>query len=452
MALLPTQFPVTCHTDHVGPGSVFVAIEGTHTDGGLFISTAIERGATEIVVAAGTEIPAYANIKITKVLDPRRALAERSAAAAGNPAKDLVLVAITGTKGKTTTTHLIRHILANAGIAAAHLSSHDNRILDESEPSSLTTPSSDYLYQFLAAARQRGVTHVIMEASSHGIEQGRIHGLHFAATGFTNLGHDHLDYHKTRGDYLAAKLKLHGDMMIRGRTLSPELDPRIAQMVPAEPVITRNDPQLGIAFMLDGISFAAPNLIGEFNIDNAAMAILICRHLGVSDMQIRAGLASFQGVPGRLNRIALPNGAQVVIDYAHNPDSMTAILTTLRPLTKNLIVVFGAGGNRDRLKRPVMGSIAATFGNMVIVTSDNPRDEEPGTIINEIIAGMKSTPIIQPDRRLAILEALSHATPNSIVALLGKGAEPYQEIRGIKYPFNDANVVNAHLKGSELHK
>jgi UDP-N-acetylmuramyl-tripeptide synthetase len=389
MPLLPKIFPVACHTDHVGPGSTFVAIPGNRTDGAAFITTAIERGATHIVAKRNHTPFNDATVHVTNVDNPRIALAELSANAAGNPAQHLALVAITGTKGKTTTTHMIRHILASAGIAAAHLSSLDNRILEESEPSTLTTPSSDYLHQFFAAAHRQSVTHVVMEASSEGIDQQRLHGLTFAAIGFTNLGHDHLNYHKTKETYLAAKLSImtHTSYAVRGSSLDPALDPRIADMIPSNPVITRNDPQLGIAFHLDGTTFAAPHLIGNFNIENAAMAVLICRQLGLSDTQIRIGLASFRGVPGRLNRISLANGAQVVIDFAHNPDSMTAILSTLRPLTKQLIVVFGAGGNKDRLKRPIMGAIAETYGDLVILTSDNPRNEDPDAIINEIAQG-----------------------------------------------------------------
>ena len=440
MPLFSKKYPVTCHTDHVKTGSTFVAINGYKSNGASFVETAKKNGASIIIEHSE-------NQRIT--------LAALAARALDHPQKKLKFVAVTGTKGKTTTTHLVSHILRKSGKKVAHLSSYDNRILNKSEPSVLTTPPSDYLFMFLATALEQGVTHVVMEASSHGIEQHRLHGLYFDCIGFTNLGHDHFDFYKSMEEYFGAKLQIFDQLKKNakaivnfddswGRKITTPLisfgtNPKASKNL----VIKQSNPNDGLIFSIGESEFCAPNLFGNFNAQNASMAILICQQLGLSKEQIRTGIKTFKGVPGRMEKISLESGAKVVIDFAHNPSSMDVTLKELAKTSSNLIVVFGAGGNKDSSKRPLMGKIAEKYATKIILTSDNPRFENPLNIINDILSGIRDQSIvtIEPNRSDAISNAIKISDNNSIIAILGKGAETTIESNGVKTFFSDIHEV-----------
>lgn len=414
---LPTMYPVTCHTCHVGPGSTFVAIDGFVRKGTDFIDEALARGATKIVVGD----------------DARRQLAQLSSAALGNPAQKLKIIGVTGTKGKTSTTYLIDYLLRQAGYKSALLGSIKNKIIDDEIESVLTTPESDYLHIFFSECVKRGVTHVIMEVSSHAIALDRVHGLDFDIVGFTNLAPEHMDFHPTMEDYFATKIKL------------------FSQVKPDGLVVINGDDEWGkraiaqakncVAFSRSDLTFEVPSLLGEFNKYNILMACIICKKLGLQKDFLCKVLKKFPGIPGRLQMHVLKNGARAFVDYAHNPSSFEAVLQTLRPLTSHLIIVFGCGGDRDKSKRPVMGQLAVQCGDEVIVTNDNPRDEDPDAIINDICQGTGERAVCIFDRKAAIARAVALSGQDSIIALLGKGHESYYLCKGKRYRFNDFEEI-----------
>ena len=420
--LLPDIFPVTCHHSKVGPGSTFVAIDGFVHKGSDFIDAAIARGSTKIVSCGSSD-------------EARRMLAVLSSAALDYPANKLKLIGITGTKGKTTTAYITEHLLRNSGYKTALLGSIKNEILGESVDSLQTTPSSDYLHMFFNECVKRGVTHVIMEVSSHAIALQRVYGLEFDVLGFTNLAPEHMDFHKTMDDYFETKSRLFSQVKLDGSSVINIDDiygARLAKKLKSVVSVK----------LKDLASHESPALFGQFNLYNSSMAAKICKKLGLAESDIKAGLKNFTGVPGRLQMHKLKNGARAFVDYAHNPSSFEAVLKTLRELaTNNLIVLFGCGGDRDKRKRPVMGELAAKYGDEVIITDDNPRSEDREKIINEIYAGINSEDrsrikkII--DRRLAIEHAVSLSHEGSIIALLGKGHETYYLRDNKKYYFDD---------------
>jgi UDP-N-acetylmuramoyl-L-alanyl-D-glutamate--2,6-diaminopimelate ligase len=483
--LVPTIYPVTCHTDHVGPGSTFVAIKGFRNDGTTYIQQALEKGATTIIIeqtAVTEEIEKLCrNIKakLCIVADARKALAEYSSAALDHPWRKLTIIGITGTKGKTTTTYIVEHILRHAGHTTAVLGTIANKIGDQIEASSNTTPESDYLHMFFAECLKRGVTHIVMEVSSHALSLHRVHGIEFDSVSFTNLAPEHMDFYTGMDDYFAAKahiftqIKHHGTCVIntddiwgkRAHILATEAaiktQARIISMGKLVPEQRLNNlPDNHIPFMINKSSFAGlalslclpqpfelvcPTLFGIFNCYNLSMAALLCLNAGISSSLIIEALATFPGVPGRLQRHLLANGAYAFVDYAHNPSSFHEALNTLRPYTTDLIVIFGCGGNRDRTKRPVMGQIAATMGDKVIVTDDNPRFEDRHAIINEIVAGipqdLQHKILIEPNRKSAIAQAAALSRKGSIIALLGKGHETYYSVCGKTLHFDDFEEI-----------
>ena len=484
--LLPEIYPVTCHTDHVGPGSTFIAIKGFRDDGTRYITCALEKGATTIVVEQDMVTPALqeqcqqAHARLEIVTNTRMALAERASAALGHPWQKLTIIGITGTKGKTTTTYIVDHILQHAGYKTAILGTIANKIGDMVAPSSNTTPEGDYLQMFFAQCLKQGVTHVVMEVSSHALSLHRIHGVAFDAIGFTNLAPEHMDFYATLEDYFAAKasifahLKSHGTCVIntddiwgkRAQIIATEQADKVDAAVialkkfdPATPQSSEENAPINFTMMrnsFEGVSLAlrlptttleitCPTLFGAFNCYNLSMASLLCTHLGITPEQIASALSSFPGVPGRLQRHVLATGAYAFVDYAHNPSSFHEALSTLRSHTTDLIVVFGCGGNRDKTKRPVMGQIAATMGDKVIITDDNPRFEDRHAIIDEIVAGipqdLRHKVSIEPDRRAAIAHAAALSRKGSIIALLGKGHEAYYSVGGTTMHFDDFEEI-----------
>lgn len=458
--LLPQIYPVTCHTDHVGQGSTFVAIKGFKLNGEQFINLAREKGATTIITDKD-------------VHNTRQALAELASQAYGNPASKLKIIGITGTSGKTTTTYIIDYILQQAGYKTALLGTIKTKILDQEEESNNTTPESDYIQMFLAQCVKQGVQYVTMEVSSHSLDMFRVHGITFDALGFTNLSPEHLDYHKTMDNYFQSKSQIFKKLRPSGiivintdnewgikaceflQNSKTSINPCVSfgQQQPTEKIdplhfeqitVTQNNFN-GLALTLNKNTLACQKLFAEFNAYNISMAFLICKNLGILPDTIIHALRTFNGVPGRLQVHILKNGAKAFVDFAHKPDPFGKVLKTLRQYTNDLIIVFGCGGDRDTTKRPIMGALAAQYGDTVIITDDNPRCESREKIAQEILAGItenqKHKIICELDRHKAIEMAAKKATPTSIIALLGKGHETHYLINNQIFHFDDLEEI-----------
>jgi UDP-N-acetylmuramoyl-L-alanyl-D-glutamate--2,6-diaminopimelate ligase len=453
---------VTCHTDHVGPGSTFVAIDGFDRKGSLFVDEAIARGATRIVLHK-SEQNLYKknkkkNVEYLFVDDCRVALAELSRDSLNNPASKLKIIGITGTKGKTTTAFLIEHLLRQAGYKTAMLGSIKNKILDKEIASSLTTPESDYLHVFFDECVKQNIDFVVMEVSSHAIALKRTHGILFDVIAFTNLAPEHIDFHETMDDYFATKYKLFSQVKKNGLLVINDSDSWGKRAIDMQNKVKRNyvvesskkfdvtkNNITGLS-LKNKINFDIPKLFGKYNAQNISMAYTICKKLNLSEKIIKDGLKTFNGIPGRQQLHKLKNGAIACVDFAHNPSSFQAILSTLRPLTNNLIVIFGCGGNRDKTKRPVMGELASKYGDKIIITNDNPRDEDHNEIIKNIYSGVpeekRSDVVIIPDRKVAIDQAVKFSHSGSIIAILGKGHESYNIFKDKKYYFDDFEQIS----------
>ena len=467
---LPKILPVTCHTHHVGPGSTFVAIKGTKVDGTDYIEQALAQGATHIVVDKQALLTApvrkalnSANAQLVTVDNCRAALAQLSAQAWHYPAKQLRIIGVTGTKGKTSTVWLLEHILKSAGYKTALLSTAQNRILEQQFKTELTTQHPDYLHAFFALCVNAGINFVVMEVAAQALSLHRTQTIQFDGVIFTNFSQEHAEFYESMDDYFVAKCLIFN------------------QVKPNAPLVLNNDNswcqqlsttygaahtlgvtnpgtyQLSLAnnhavtFTLadnkERIEFACPALVGSFNSYNCAQACAMALQLGLDPTAIAGALESFKGVPGRLDQLVLANGARAFIDYAHNPSSYYELLSLLSTMTDHLIVVFGAGGERDRAKRPVMGGLVAKFAQLAVLTSDNPRSEDPAVIAQEIMAGIdervRSRVMIELDREMAIRTAYSQATPTSIIAILGKGTDEYQMIGTVKYPFSERTILKS---------
>jgi UDP-N-acetylmuramoyl-L-alanyl-D-glutamate--2,6-diaminopimelate ligase len=443
----------------IEPGSLYVAVRGSQADGHRFVADAVRRGAVALVV----EQPQEAGVPELVVRDGRRAALALGQAWYGHPGRHLTLIGVTGTNGKTTTTGLIRHLFNATGGAGSigTLGAFDG--LDapvSSTAGSLTTPGPIDLQATLAELVARGATHVAMEASSHSLDQGRLDGLSFAAGVFTNLTRDHLDYHGTMEAYLAAKLKLSSLLALNGVEVV-NLDDDAWREIPAparrvsfglHPAADVRATRValdasGSRFRLEGRFGAADGslpLLGDFNVANALAAAATALALGLPLDEVMARLAASPQVPGRMERISdLP--CIVLRDYAHTPDALERALATLRPLTRGrLIVVFGCGGDRDRGKRPLMGRIAAEGADLAIATSDNPRTEDPGAIVDDIERGMGGVPHLRIiDRLAAIHAALDQARAGDTVLLAGKGHETYQVLGTERVAFDEREIVRA---------
>lgn len=428
--LFSKVYPVTCHTDHVGSDSTFVAIKGFEKSGEKFIEKALRLGATKVITDKD-------------VHDSRKALATLSAAALDFPANKLKIIGITGTKGKTTTVYLIEHILKEFGCRTARLTGVENKILDDSEPAMLTSPSADYLQMFFAQCVKKDVECVVMEVSSHALSLHRVHGVPFIAVGFTNLSSEHMDYHQSMDEYFKTKCTLFDQIVESGYVVCNTYDEWGRKAFDSLKMHGKKP----IGYDMQD-KFDVSVLFGEYNAHNISMATTICRQLGMQDSDIIRALKTFPGVPGRLQKHVLKNGAQAFVDFAHNPSSMEAVLKTLRLLSNNLIVVFGCGGDRDKTKRSKMGRIADKYADVVIITNDNPRGEDPAKIIEQICSGIKSDRLEKilciPDRGMAIANAVKLSTSDSILAILGKGHESYQIISGEKLYFNDFEEISRY--------
>lgn len=468
---MPSTFPVTSHTDYVGEGSCFVAISGCNQRGSLYIPVALQKGATSIVIEE-TELLSAELInlitshqaKLIRVPHARRAVAELSAQAAGYPAQKLCITGITGTKGKTTSTYLLEHILQAAGLCTARISGIKNSINGHELPSNLTTPQPDYLHQFFALCVQQHVTHVVMEVAAQGLTFDRLAAVQLDGVIFTNIAHEHFELYKDMDDYFSHKTRIFSHIkpttycLINGDdtytatipTLYPKLHTfgfRAPASLPVESLAVSAADGIGIRIGQD--EYRCQALIGHYNEQNLAGAILMARHYGIEPAVINSALTSFRPLPGRMEQYVLPNGATAIIDYAHNPSSYQALLSTLRARTHHLIVLFGASGTKGKDKRPLMGAVAAQYADIVIISSDNPGPVDPEIIIEDIAQGIDLTQMHKvkknADRAEAITLAYALSQPGSIIALLGKGIDEYQSIKGVKYHFSERELLQAFI-------
>ena len=441
----------------ITPGMVYVAVRGSQADGHQFVADAIRHGATAVVAERKTG----AGVPELVVEDGRRAALALGRQWYGDPARQLTVVGVTGTNGKTTTTALVRHLLnaRNSAGSIGTLGAFDGTGAPvPSTAGTLTTPGPIDLQATLARFLERGVTHVAMETSSHSLDQGRLDGLSFAAGVFTNLTRDHLDYHATMEAYLAAKLRLDGLLGLGGLQVVNADDPawralpagrrRLTFGIGGTADVRAEEVQLGNAgstFRLVtpmGRATVRLPLLGDFNVYNALGASAVALGLGRPFDEVVGHLGAAPQVPGRMERLAT-QPAVILRDYAHTPDALERALGALRLLTPGrLVVVFGCGGDRDRGKRPVMGRIAVTLADVAVITSDNPRTEDPERIMDDVEQGMGASPHErQADRREAIAAALRVAAPGDTVLLAGKGHETYQVIGTEKVPFDEREIV-----------
>jgi UDP-N-acetylmuramoyl-L-alanyl-D-glutamate--2,6-diaminopimelate ligase len=440
------------------PGSLFFCVPGSRADGHDFAPQAIESGAAALVV----ERPLELDVPQLVVPDARRAMAPAADELFGHPSQELEIAAVTGTNGKTTTAFLLYSILAAAARRPGLLGTIECRVGGERRPAIRTTPEAIDLQRTFREMLDAGDRSCALEATSHGSELGRLDRVRFAALVFTNLTQDHLDFHGTIERYFDAKRRLFtetrppaavnvGDE--HGRRLAEELRGQ-------QPLLTygfADDAELrpeglesgqrGTRFRTGGIELET-RLRGRFNVENVLAAVAAARLLEIPDDPVAYGVKELRGVPGRFEAVDEGQPFAVLVDYAHTPDSLENVLRTARELAQGrLICVFGCGGDRDRGKRPVMGRIAAELADLAIVTSDNPRSEEPDAIIAEIVAGAGEAVEVEPDRARAISQALETAAEGDVVVIAGKGHEQGQEFRdGEKIPFDDREVARDALR------
>jgi len=468
---LPDGPRVCADSRLVRPGDVFVAVEGNVYDGHDFIEQAIAGGAKYIVcrkAQAGSGM-SNAEAKVVVVEDSAKAAAVLAQASNGNPASQLTNLAVTGTNGKTTVAFLVRSCIQTAGEKCGLIGTvvYDTGLAGS--PATLTTPDCFVIAQMQSQMLKAGSKYMVIEASSHALHQRRLAGIDFKAAAFTNLTGDHLDYHKTEKEYLAAKRLLFEGLTsdaiavlnkesphavsLAGKTKAGILWYAIDQPADLSAHIESMDTS-GTGFVLEcaGQRQAVDSaLLGRHNITNHLAAAGLCLAAGFDLETIGAGLSALKTVPGRLDKVAWDGDFSVLIDYAHTDDALKNVLATLKPLCRGrLTVVFGCGGDRDRTKRPRMARVAEKMADCVVVTSDNPRTERPEAIINEIVAGFENphSPAItvEPNRKKAIELAIAAAGADDIVLIAGKGHETYQIIGTQKFDFNDKDVAQGCLR------
>ncbi len=442
----------------VEPGSLYVAFRGARADGHDFISAALEQGATAVLVDREPAV----DTPYLLVEDTRDAAGWAAAAVYGHPANRLGLVGITGTNGKTTVAHMMAPMAAATGRELAVIGTVSANLDDIAVPPR-TTPEASDLQRILRELVERGrITEVAVEVSSHAMEMGRVNGTAFDVVAFTNLSQDHLDYHHTMEEYYQAKARLFTDRWAPQAVIWVDDDwgARLADetTLPVTTVGTSDDVDIQVTYVADspaGSTFTiridevartvTTSLAGRFNVSNAAIA-LACAHLQNWDIDASiSGLATMEPIPGRYNTIPNDRSIWVVVDYAHTPDAIESIITETRSLVDGrIIAMVGAGGDRDQEKRPLMGR-ALTTADVAIVTTDNPRSENPEAILDQVMSGTEGLARAIPDRRQAISTAISMAEPGDAVLILGKGHETGQEFATETLPFDDAQVAAAEL-------
>jgi UDP-N-acetylmuramoyl-L-alanyl-D-glutamate--2,6-diaminopimelate ligase len=452
-------------SQRVRPGDVYAALPGARAHGASYAEEAVGRGAVAVLTdAAGAPLVA-AGVPVLVVERPRTVLGDLAARIYGRPADALTLLGVTGTQGKTTTTRLAESGMQAAGIPSAVIGTVGTRIDGQDVATALTTPEAPDLHALFAVMREHGVSACAMEVSSHALVMGRVDGVHFDVAAFTNLGRDHLDFHKDIEDYFAAKASLFTPERA-GRGLVNADDPYGRRLLDEATIPVRTfssagadadwravDVRLtpdGAGFDVEGpggLSFPARvPLAGDFNVSNALCAIAGAGEAGLDAAAVAAGIGAGGGVPGRLERVDAGQEWLAIVDYAHKPDAVAAALNALRAITAGrLIVVIGAGGDRDMGKRPLMGDIAARLADVLVVTDDNPRTERPEDIRAEVLAGVPADAAAEvhevDGRRAAIGLAVDLARPGDTVLVAGKGHETGQEIAGVVHPFDDRAVV-----------
>ncbi len=449
---------VTHRSGDVRPGSLFFCVPGTKADGHDFAGEAARAGAAAVVAERWLRVDA------TQVLVPsvRQAMGPISAAFFGRPADRMTMVGVTGTNGKTTTTYVLESVFRAAGLRPGVIGTTGARMDGEPAWFPRTTPEAPDLHRLLAAMLERGVRAVAMEVSSHGLDQHRVGGMRYSCAVFTNLSQDHLDYHGSMEEYLAAKARLFTPEMAdraavnhdsaEGRRLRrPDL-PMLTFGLDPDADVRATDVETtgeGIAFRVGELVVRSP-LRGLFNVSNCLAALTAARILGISGEIAAQGIAAVERVPGRFEAVQAGQRFLVVVDYAHTPDGVASVLRAARLLTTGrLIVVLGCGGERDRGKRPLMGRAATSLADVTVITSDNPRSEDPLAIIAEIEPGAKEGGglyVVEPDRRAAIRSAVRDARPGDVVVIAGKGHETAQEFADRTIPFDDRVVTAEELR------
>jgi UDP-N-acetylmuramoyl-L-alanyl-D-glutamate--2,6-diaminopimelate ligase len=468
---------VTISSQRVRPGDLYAAPAGSRAHGATYTGDAVAKGAVALLTdPAGAEIAAGVGVPILVVEQPRAVLGVLAAHAYGDPATRLRLVAVTGTQGKTTTTRLAESALTAAQVNAAVIGTVGTRVNGTDVETTLTTPEAPDLHAMFAVMVEQQVNACAMEVSSHALVMGRVDGVVFDVACFTNLGRDHLDFHRDEEDYFAAKASLFTPERARlglvnvddpyGRRLVDEatIPVRTFSTAGADADWWADDVEVGptgSTFSVHtptGESFpAAVQLTGDFNVSNALCAIAGLGEAGLDPRAVADGLARAGGVPGRLERVDAGQDYLAVVDYAHKPDAVTAALTALRPQAAaaggRLIVVLGAGGDRDPGKRPIMGEIAARLADVLVIADDNPRTEDPAAIRAEIRAGAERVPARDraelhdtDDRRSAIRLAVGLAGDGDVLLVAGKGHERGQEVHGTVHPFDDREVLREEIR------
>ena len=464
-------------SQRVRPGDLYAALPGARAHGITFLPAALEAGAVAVLTdPAGAEQVAQTSgadgpgVPVLVVADPRSVLGRLAAHVHGEPAQTMRMIGVTGTQGKTTTTRLAEGGLERAGVSVAVIGTVGTRVNGEDIKTTLTTPEAPDLQGLFAMMRERGVTACAMEVSSHALVMGRVDGVVFDVGVFLNLGRDHLDFHADMEDYYRAKASLftparalRGLVNIddeHGRRLVTEASIPVRTMSSqgadadwqAIDVVLRADGSTFTVRGPDGLSVPAGCPVpGDFNVANTLAAIASCGEAGLDPAAVAAGISGGSGVPGRFEQVDAGQDFVVVVDYAHKPDAVAAALRTLRPLTDGqVIIVLGAGGDRDPGKRPIMAGIAADLADVLIITDDNPRTEDPATIRAAMLSGVdaataRAEVVEQGDRRLAVHDAIRRARPGDIVLVAGKGHETGQEIHDVVHPFDDRVVVREAL-------
>ncbi|MBX7257457.1 MAG: UDP-N-acetylmuramoyl-L-alanyl-D-glutamate--2,6-diaminopimelate ligase [Candidatus Hydrogenedentes bacterium] len=460
---------VTEDSRRVVPGAVFVAARGEKLDGHDFAPWAVSAGA--IAVIGDRPVVQCAGVPYFSVPNPRQALGILAHALAGDPSRSMKVVGVTGTNGKSSTVLLTQHILNGSGASAACFGTIGYEIGGEHIPAPHTTPFGEDLADMFLRARDAGHTHVVMEVSSHALEQERVAGIDFAVGVFTNLTQDHLDYHKDMDSYRQAKLKLFERIEGEGRfTVVNREDPVSEHFIQASrvPCFTYgakgNCRATGVKMSPAGTRFMANtpwgnaeialNLVGRHNVSNALCAIAICGGLGVAVEKIAEGIASLERVPGRFERVDAGQDFSVIVDYAHTDDGLKNVLEAAREVCKGRVIcVFGCGGDRDKGKRPKMGKVAGTLADFLIVTSDNPRSEDPERILLDIEVGVQNSGLKKYDDYLMVVEraeairtAIGMAKAGDLVMIAGKGHEDYQIIGKERRHFDDREIARDILK------
>ncbi len=444
----------------VEPGTVFFCVPGFTRDGHDFAAQAVARGASALVVQRPLDDPALAGVPQVLVPDVRTAMAPAAAALAGDPTARLVTVGITGTNGKTTSAYLLRALLEAGGHPTGLLGTVSSVVGGVEEPTQRTTPEAIDLQRAFAGMLGAGDTHCVMEVSSHALELRRADAIHWAVAVWTNLSQDHLDFHPDMESYFRAKRRLfealEGTAVINvddahGRRLAEELPDAVTVGLEPGAQLRATDVSFGLTgsdFTLDGQRLHS-NLPGRFNVQNVLGAIAAARALGVEDATIAAALPGAGRVPGRFEPVDEGQEFAVLVDYAHTPDGLENVLRAARQLARagRVLTVFGAGGDRDRAKRPLMGAVAASLADVAVVTSDNPRSEDPEAIVAEVLEGAGPDATALVDRRQAIRHAVGLARPGDVLVIAGKGHEQGQEFaEGRKEPFDDVAVARDALR------